>query len=249
MKLYRNPVRLIFSAGPWRSAWYLMAYLLVGSALAAVVLSALTVVAATAVTLALFPLLIAMAATIKGCAHVERLRAGAFLREPVTGGYRQTAAGGLFTRAKTSWQDPAIWRDIAYLLCLWPLLLAADTVLVLLWAISLGLITVPLWYWVPWMQVGAHRVHGYQLCCYFPHGPYGQGAVGVFVGSLHVALVVAAISLISFGILNYVLVIAARAQARVASALLRAPADPLAPAKVLLSQPGPLRIFIPNGRD
>ena len=45
-------------------------------------------------------------------------------------------------------------------------------------------------------------------------------------------------ALVAFVLLNYVLVLTARAHARIARALLRAPADPLAPAKEVLARPG-----------
>ena len=43
-----------------------------------------------------------------------------------------------------------------------------------------------------------------------------------------------------FLLFNYVLVLTARMHARVAGALLRAPGDPLADAKEVLTHPGPL---------
>ncbi len=54
------------------------------------------------------------------------------------------------------------------------------------------------------------------------------------------ALLAAAGFLVLFLIFNYVLVITARAHAAVARCMLRAPTDPLAKAKEVLSGPGPL---------
>ena len=82
-------------------------------------------------------------------------------------------------------------------------------------------------------------VHGVALG-YFPHGPYGRGADGVFIGTLPSALVAAAVCLVLFLLFNYVLVATARAHALVARGLLGAPADPLAPVRDVLDQPGPL---------
>ena len=75
---------------------------------------------------------------------------------------------------------------------------------------------------------------------YFPHGPYGHGAVGVFIGTLPSALVAAAVCLVLFLLFNYVLVATARAHALVARGLLSAPADPLDEVREVLDQPGPL---------
>ncbi len=75
---------------------------------------------------------------------------------------------------------------------------------------------------------------------YFPHGPNGAGGVGLYVDTLPKALLAAAAFLVLFLLFSYVLVITARAHARVARTLLRAPVDPLAEAKEVLTRPGPL---------
>ena len=62
----------------------------------------------------------------------------------------------------------------------------------------------------------------------------------MFVNTLPKALLAAAVFLVLFLLFNYVLVGAARVHTRIASALLRAPADPLAEAKDVLARPGPL---------
>lgn len=245
----RNPFRLALSASPWRSAWYLACYVVLGSAFAAVVFGVATFAAVCAVTIAGLPLLIAASNVIRSCANVERGRLRTVLDEPVRGRYREVTQPGMVAQVKARWrQDPATWRDIAYLLGLWLPLAILDTIVLALWSCCIAMITVPLWYWIPWMQVQGRRVHGYQLCCYFPHGPYGPGAVGVFVGSLPVALLTAAAGLAGFLLLNYAVVTTARAHALAARALLRPPADPLAPAKEVLASPGPLSILIPNER-
>ena len=59
------------------------------------------------------------------------------------------------------------------------------------------------------------------------------------MGNLHQALIAAGIFLVLFLLFNYVLVGTARLHARIASALLRAPADPMAEAKEVLDQAGP----------
>ena len=82
-------------------------------------------------------------------------------------------------------------------------------------------------------------VRGVQLG-YFPNGPAGRGAVGLYVDTLPKALITAAACLILFILFNYVVVATARKHAAIARALLRPPQDPLAQAKDLLLLPGPL---------
>jgi hypothetical protein len=241
----RNPLRLAVSGGLWRSAWYLLGYVLVvGWLLFAAAFTAVTTAAVLAVTVAGIPLLTATAAVLRGCANVERARLRQVFTGPVRGRYEQVAGQGIIGRARIRWRDRATWRDLAYLIGLWAPLFALDTAVLTVWLTFLAGITVPFWYrtlqgtGVVGYTNGTAR-HGLALG-YFPHGPHGAGAEGIFVDALPSALLVAAISLILFLLFNYVLVATARAHASVARALLRAPADPLAEAKDVLARPGPI---------
>lgn len=75
---------------------------------------------------------------------------------------------------------------------------------------------------------------------YFPNGPSGHGAVGVYVDTLPKALLAALVFLLVLVPFSYLLALTARTHASVARALLRPPEDPLAPAKDLLRRSGPL---------
>lgn len=86
----------------------------------------------------------------------------------------------------------------------------------------------------------------------YPDGSHGPGHHGLHVHSLSTALPVAAGFVILFLLFSHVLVATARLHARVAKALLRRPADPLAPARAVLSGPGPLGPLVgtgPSGHD
>jgi putative sensor protein len=245
LRLHRNPVRLVLSASPWLSAWYLGGYLFVtGWVLFSVALTAVITAASFAITLAGIPLLAAAASVVRGCADAERRRVRRILPGPVHGSYREPTQPGLIARAKASWRDRAIWRDLSYLVGLWPPLAVLDTVVISVWVTLLAGITLPVWYWAPRGNAGVGyingaTVHGVALG-YFPHGATGPGSVGVFIDTLPKALLVAAAFAVAFLLFTYVLVITARAQARIARSLLRAPADPLAEAKEVLDHPGPL---------
>lgn len=243
--LYRNPLRLAVSASPWRAAWYLAGYVFVaGWALFAAAVTATVTAAALAITLAGIPLLVAAAGVLRGGANAERARLRQVLAEPTRGGYRPVPAAGIMAQARTRWRDPATWRDVAYLIGLWPSLFILDTLVFSVWLTFLAGVTLPAWYWAPRGNAGlgytsATNVHGVTLG-YFPHGPNGPGGVGLYVDTLPKALLAAAGFLVLFLIFSYVLVITARAHAAVARSLLRAPADPLAAAKEVLAGPGPL---------
>ena len=246
LNLDRNPVRLLASPGPWRAAWYLGGYVFVtGWVLFSIAFTATVSAAAFAVTLAGIPLAIAAAAVVRWCAAVERVR----LRQVFAGpgprtGYRSTDGLGIMARARAIWKDPALGRDGAFIIGLWVPLFILDTVVLTVWLTFLAGITLPIWYWAPRGTdiagySGHTTVHGLAFG-YFPHGPYGRGAVGVFIGTLPSALVAAAVCLVLFLLFNYVLVATARAHALVARGLLSAPADPLDEVREVLDQPGPL---------
>jgi hypothetical protein len=240
-----NPVRLAFSASPWRSAGYVVTYMLSGWMLFSITLTAAVAAAMLGVTILALPLLIAAAAVVHGCAAVGRGSLAAVISAPVHQA-RRPAPAGLRARALASWRDVSTWRELAYLVGLWVPLFALDTVALTVWLMCLAGIALPLWYWAPRGQAVVGFVHGSQAHLrgvpigYFPHGAAGPGAVGLYVDSLPRALLAAAIFAILFMLANYLLVATVRMQARVGRALLRSPTDPLAEAKRVLAMPGPL---------
>jgi hypothetical protein len=251
LPLSRNPLRLLVSAGPWRAVWYLAGYVFaVGWVLFSAGLTATVTAAVFSITLVGIPLLIAAAEVLRWCAGVERARLRQVLTAPVSVGYRSVAGLGLIAGAKIRWRDPATWRDTAYLIGLWAPLFTLDTAVLTIWLTFLAGITLPVWYWAPWQTIHGVRYHGYQLG-YFPHGPNGPGGTGLYVDTLPKALLAAAVFAAAFLLFNYVVVLTARAHAAVARSLLRAPTDPLAEAKEVLTRPGPLGPLqnkIENGR-
>jgi Putative sensor len=251
LSLRRNPVSLLLSPAPWAAAWYLFSYLLAGSVLFAVVLTATTTAAVLCVTLLGLPLLVAAAAVVRGCAAVERGRLRVVCREQVRGGYRPVTQPGLIGELRSRWTDPALWRDLAYLLAMYPLLLALDATAVAIWLLVLAGITLPAWYRLPHQAIAigvnggsAGSAHGVELG-YFPAGPNGRLAWGMHVDTLPKALLVAGACLVLFLLFNYALVAAARLHASIARGLLRAPEDPLQEAKEVLGRPGPLTAVSP----
>ena len=245
LRLYRNPLRLVCSASPWRAVWYLSGYVFVtGWLLFTATFTATVTAAAFAITLAGIPLLVAASAVLRGCAEVERTRVLQVLTAPVGGGYRPVPETGIMAQAKARWQDPATWRDAAYLIGLWVPLVTLDTAVLAVWLTFLAGITLPVWYWAPrgngWFgYTSPTSIHGVALG-YFPHGPNGHGGVGLYVDTLPKALLAAAVFAVLFLLFSYVVVLTARAHAAVTRSLLRAPTDPLAEAKEVLAGPGPL---------
>jgi hypothetical protein len=237
----RGLVRLMLSRHPWAAAGYLLSYLLVGTVLFVVCVTTVCVAGGLSVTLAGLPLLVAAAVVVRGCADVERGRVLLLLPSGVPSPYLPVRAPGLLAQLRVRWTDPATRRDLAYLVALYPVFLLLDTVVVTVWLSLLSLVASPLWYWaIPQTFPDGSTTHGLALG-WFPHGSHGPGSWGVFVGDPGTALAVAAVSLLLFAAANRVLVAAAFAQARVVRALLRPYTDPMAAARRVLAEPGPLR--------
>jgi hypothetical protein len=246
LRAWRNPLHLAVSGSLWRSAWFLLSYLLVaGWLLFAAGLAATVTAVFLAVTIAGIPLLAAAAGVLRSCANAERARLSAVFTQPVRGRYQPVTRPGIVARASTRWKDGATWRDLAYLVGLWAPLTALDLTVFTVWGLFLAGVTAPAWYWIPRSTFpGGQVVHGLQIG-YFPNGPHGTGGWGVYVDTFPRALAMAAVCLVAFLIFNYVVVLTARAHALVARALLRAPADPLAAARDVLARPGPLPALTP----
>jgi hypothetical protein len=243
LTLRHNPIRLLFSASPWQSAGYLLGYLLVSGVLFAIALTSITVALVLSITVVAIPLLVGAAFVVRGCAELERGRLRQVFAEPVRGYYRPPDGHGLWRQARARWGEGTTWRDLGYLVGLWAPLFALDAAVFTLWTISLAGVALPLWYsHAKGVCVGycnGPSVSGVLIGDY-GRGPHAPGDHGLYVHSQSTALLVAAGFVILFLLFNYVLVATARLHAQVARALLRRPADPLAPARAVLAGPGPL---------
>ena len=129
----RDPIRLLLSRGLWAGLWYLLAYQVVGWVLFSIALTAVATGAMFSVTVVGVPLLITAAAIVRWCADVERARLRPLCGE-VVGGYREPAGSdGMVARLRVRWQDPALWRDIAYLVGLFIPLVLLGLVVLTVW--------------------------------------------------------------------------------------------------------------------
>jgi len=246
IQLTGHPLRLTWWASTGRALWYLLAYQVVGWLLFGAALAAVTTAAALSITLAGIPLLVAAAGIIHACAEFERSRLRTASGEPVGHRYREPeqTSPGLRARARAYWTDMATWREFAYLTGMFVPLAVLGCVVLTVWLTLAAGVTLPLWYWAPFDHFShGVTVHGVQLG-YFPNGPSGSGAVGVYVDTLPKALLTALVCLLLLVPFSYLLVATARTHAAVARTLLRPPEDPLAQAKDLLQRPGPLPSLI-----
>jgi signal transduction histidine kinase len=85
----------------------------------------------------------------RGGAWLERRWVRLMLGVEIPDPYRPLPSGSLWRRARVLASDPATWKDLAYLVLLFPLGLVWFVVTTTLWTFALGFLTAPLWYWIP----------------------------------------------------------------------------------------------------
>ena len=121
-------------------------------------------------------------------AQIERRRVAKFLGYRVPSPYQQLAQRTVLASAHTRAGDPAVWRDLAYLLLLLPVGAAEFAFVIGAFALPLVTVVLPMWLFVA-----------------FPEGiPLGQG---VQIDTLLEALLIAIIALPVLALVGYLLVI------------------------------------------
>jgi signal transduction histidine kinase len=84
----------------------------------------------------------------RGGAWLERRWLRAMLGVDISDPYRPRPEGSLWRRARVVASDPATWKDLAYLVVLFPLGVIWFVVTTTVWTFALGFLTAPLWYWM-----------------------------------------------------------------------------------------------------
>src|SRR4029453_19515940 len=79
-------------------------------------------------------------------ALVELRRAALVLGETIPGVYR-SPRGVFLNRLKALFSDPSTWKDLAWHLLLLPIGIADFVLAVTAWSASLGLVSIPAWWW------------------------------------------------------------------------------------------------------
>ena len=155
----------------WRRALVDTAYILTGFALSlawwVLLVTLIATGAGMVVTLVGIPILTATMYLWTRIAETERWRARRMLGLDVPSPYGAIEAGGflaLVFEPRVVWarmKDPAVWRDLVYLLVVFfPLAIATFCIAVSAWAVGVGLVAQPFTYWTgAGLQFGeSHRV-------------------------------------------------------------------------------------------
>ena len=99
------------------------------------------------ITLIGVPIAVATVYVSRWMAWLERRRAALVLGEPIRGVYKPPATGRIIDRLKALFSDPSTWKDLGWHLLLLPVGILDFTVVVTAWSVSLGLISMPAWWW------------------------------------------------------------------------------------------------------
>lgn len=237
LTFHRNPLRMFFSPAPWAATAYLLSYIPVGATLFAGTVAVVVSTAALSITWLGFPLLVGAALIVRGAAEIERRRAR-LVSAPIEADYLTVPRPGVFAQLTTRWRDRATRRNVLYLVAMFPFLLLFDAVVAALWLLGLGMTTIPAWFWLlPQTWPNGDTGNGLMIGMR-PGGLDGTG--GVWIGNLTTALLFALVGFEFALLAGYGVVAGARLHRHLARWFLGTPTDPLAPARRILAEPGPL---------
>ncbi len=93
------------------------------------------------------PVFLVLTWATRRLAGLERWRAGALLGRPVPAPYEPATGANPWSRGRALTQEAATWRDLAWLVLLFPLGLATGIPGIVVAVVDLGTILAPLWLW------------------------------------------------------------------------------------------------------
>jgi signal transduction histidine kinase len=144
MPLAQRPGALIRQLG--LDTVYLLLALPMGILAFTVVVTGWSLALGLAITLIGLPVAMITIHVSRGLAWIERRRAALVLGHPIPAIYK-SATGGFFARLKALFSDPSTWKDLGWHLLLLPIGIGDFVVAVTAWSASLGLVTMPAWWW------------------------------------------------------------------------------------------------------
>ncbi len=141
-------LRRMFSVEPWVAAAFMILSFALGLFWFCLLVPMIATGLGTLVTLIGLPILaLSLAAWIAG-ARVERWRVKAFFGESIADPYRPLPAGSLWAKFKARLGDAATWKDLGYLMLLFPIGVAEFVITVVLVSTTFSALTMPVYYWL-----------------------------------------------------------------------------------------------------
>jgi signal transduction histidine kinase len=142
-----NPLRLLTSSATWLALIFLLLSFPLGVFWFTVLVTGIATGAGLVIIWVGVPILFFTAFFWTYGARAERWRVRAFLGDVIASPYRPQPEATLWRRGVAFLGDPAVWRDLVYLMLLFPLGILEFTVAVCAVSIPLGVITLPLYDW------------------------------------------------------------------------------------------------------
>lgn len=136
----------VTDAKTWIVTGYLLSTSVSGAFWATVIVASVTVGVGSAMLWVGLLLLAALPLVWRSGARLERRFVSGVFDVSLPSPYRSSPAKGLFVRAQTVIGDPATWKDLAYLVALYPLGVTWSVIVIGAWTYSLGVAAAPLYY-------------------------------------------------------------------------------------------------------
>ncbi|MFL5827454.1 MAG: sensor histidine kinase [Thermoleophilaceae bacterium] len=140
-------LRAPFEARTWRATGYLLLSFPIGTAAFVILVTGLSLAFGLLITLIGIPILLGTLAVARGLAMVERRRAAVLEGAPIPDPYRPIPEGRIFGRLWAWLKQASTWKDVAWLFLLFPIGIFDLTLVVTVWGVALGMLTLPAWYW------------------------------------------------------------------------------------------------------
>ena len=139
---FGNPLRLVASREPWAAALFMLSSFVLGIFWFVLLVALIGTGITMAVTLVGIPILVMAMFVWVAAAKLERRRIGALLGEHIASPYRPLP-DGFFEKLKVMVTDWAVWRDLIYLVILFPIGVAEFVLLSLAVSLPIWLLTLP----------------------------------------------------------------------------------------------------------
>lgn len=143
----RSLLRRMFSFEPWSAAIFMIVSFVLGVFWFSLLIPLLAAGVGTIITLIGIPLLILTHLAWKAGGGIERWRVGAFFGVKIRDPYRPLPDEGAVAKIKARMGDPATWKDLVYLIVLFPIGIIEFVLTVTLVSLTFGSLFMPAYYW------------------------------------------------------------------------------------------------------
>jgi Putative sensor len=139
----RRLIATACSTAPWRATAFMLLSFIFGLTYFVALVTAIAVGVGTLIIWIGIPILVMTMVAWRVAANFERWRVRRLLGTDIPTPYRASPEGGLVRRLRTQISEPAAWRDLLYLLLMFPVGIAELVVVVVGFSLTIGLFVTP----------------------------------------------------------------------------------------------------------